>query len=862
MIPIELMQHRVDRHGSDSDTSCFTELLYLAELVLKLTTAAFVAGIQDDREGHRYRLLHTLIRSDGLGSWSKALDEALTGPASQHLSPALSQARQIFTIRVSKGAWQYDAVAQMDAVLRGIRDDVAPVGDKTTLKNWFQLFAEVRNKTRGHGATTAATCSKLLPALQDSVRMLCENNPIFEIPWAYLHRNLSGKYRVIPLSGDASAFSQLKSSAASTGANYPAGVYLSLEKFTPVELVRTDLDVTDFYLPNGGFSNGTFELHSLITDNRQKGDGTPYLAPASERPGSETEGLGVLEVFGEVFANLPAAATGYVRRPELEREVTEALTNDRHPIVTLVGRGGIGKTSVALNVLKNVAATSRFSVMVWFSARDIDLLPSGAKPVQPRHLTERDIADEYYNLIKGDGGEKVKDTTSIASEHLRSSPLGPTLFVFDNFETVRSPVDLFSWIDTNIRLPNKALITSRFREFKADYPIGVGGMEHDEATALVSQTVRALKIEDLVGTKEREAIIEESNGHPYVIKIILGEIASRKAYEKPSRLIARKDDILDALFERTYASLSPMASKIFLTLSGWRSLVPQLAVEAVSLRHGSEGGDPESAIDELVRMSLIERTVASDDQEFLEVPLTAALFGRRKLEVSPVKAVIETDIRFLQDIGTTVASGLKDGVRPRIEAFFRKAARRIAQKTATLDEMRPVLEFLARGYPPAWMLISELEQENADGDRDRAAEAVRRYLESKPPENEARAAWQELVKLYRASGDAIGGCGAFLQASEAAPPPLNEVSSMANWLNNAPEVRTGMDVSDRKAVFRPLARLLEQHLPDASATDLSRLAWLHLHSGNTDRALEVAELGLDREPGNLFCEKLVVKLST
>ena len=79
-----------------------------------------------------------------------------------------------------------------------------------------------------------------------------------------------------------------------------------------------------------------------------------------------------------------------------------------------------------------------------------------------------------------------------------------------------------------------------------------------------------------------------------------------------------------------------MGSKIFLTLSGWRSLVPQLAVEAVSLRHGTDAGDPDVAIDELVRMSLIERTAASDDQEFLEVPLAAALFGRRKLAVSPL----------------------------------------------------------------------------------------------------------------------------------------------------------------------------------------------------------------------------------
>jgi hypothetical protein len=45
-----------------------------------------------------------------------------------------------------------------------------------------------------------------------------------------------------------------------------------------------------------------------------------------------------------------------------------------------------------------------------------------------------------------------------------SNPVdGPFLFVFDNFETVVSPGEAFAWIDTYIRSPNKALITTRIR---------------------------------------------------------------------------------------------------------------------------------------------------------------------------------------------------------------------------------------------------------------------------------------------------------------------------------------------------------------------------------------------------------------
>jgi hypothetical protein len=69
-----------------------------------------------------------------------------------------------------------------------------------------------------------------------------------------------------------------------------------------------------------------------------------------------------------------------------------------------------------------------------------------------------------------------------------------------------------------------------------------------------------------------------------------------------------------------------------------------------------------------------------------------------------------------------------------------------------------------------------------------------------------------------------------------------------------------MDMTDRVALFGSMAGLMERYVDDASATDLSRLAWLHLHKGDGDRALIIAETGLKRDPNNVYCQRLVERL--
>src|SRR5205807_8243425 len=123
-------------------------------------------------------------------------------------------------------------------------------------------------------------------------------------------------------------------------------------------------------------------------------------APATALHNSETHVLGQLDVQGKVFGNIPPTPNGYVNRIALQRDVRERLLDDRHPIVTLVGRGGIGKTALALSVLHEVENLERFGATVWLSARDIDLLPEGPKLVSADVLSLKDMAREFVRLLQ------------------------------------------------------------------------------------------------------------------------------------------------------------------------------------------------------------------------------------------------------------------------------------------------------------------------------------------------------------------------------------------------------------------------------------------------------------------------------
>lgn len=856
--PIAQMAERVIVDAAVSPTDHCLALLRALEMTLKLKVALLAALTEEGVDREQYRAESTAVKADGIGKWAEVGGQLLSGRG-------LPRALTTLVAEVATGSecepWHRRSCQELQSARRIFNPQSDSLPKRTSLLHWMNLAAEIRNKALGHASHPPDVLAAAVPHLQGALNIVWADCPLFTLPFAYLHTDLTGTLRLEWISDP--------STPSPTGLPdlplvYGNGIYVHLDGWHRVRLAHTDSRLSDFWLPNGNWrdkgESARFEALSYATGNITNLDGVAYRGSSIALPPSQTNSIGELGARNELLTNAPPLHPGYVNRAGPDAELYETLNSEhRHPIVTLHGRGGIGKTSLALNALDRISSQTRFALAVWFSSRDIDLLDHGAKRVEAEVLSLDDVAKFYKRSI---GDMSKSPAIEVFGRALSSHDHGPTLFVFDNFETVRDPVELFRFVDDRIRLPNKVLFTTRHRTFKGDYPIEVGGMERTECIELIERHAGLLGVSHLIDDVYRNTLIAESGGHPYVIKVLLGEVARSGKTGKVDKIFAGQSEILEALFERTYRTLPEPTKRVFLTLAAWRSVVPAVAIEAVMLRNAEQRVDVETSIEELKRYSFIELDFhGADDEAFVSVPLAAALFGKQKLSASPDKAAVDADLALLRQFGAMQKSDIQHGLEPRIASVFRYVATEIARGRMRLDEIEPMLEFLARRWNPAWLHLARLRRE-VSGGRDLSGEkqALRSYLEHARGEA-ALEVWSDLARICHEDQDPWGEIHALAEVAESSEATLHQVSAAVHQVNFVLSTRFGDQPADeRAALLRRFAVAMESRVSGASGDDLSRLAWIYVRLREIERAYETAKLGLRRDPGNHHCRQLASRL--
>ena len=535
--------------------------------------------------------------------------------------------------------------------------------------------------------------------------------------------------------------------------------------------------------------------------------------------------------------------------------------DDRRPVVTLQGAGGVGKTSATLQVIDRISKEMRYELIVWFSARDIDLRPDGPKAVRPGILTPKDVAEQYalFVLPSQKIHDKTFDRRLFFQDQLGKSDGGTCLFVFDNFETVQNPLEMFTWIENFIRVPNKVLITTRLRDFKGDYPLEVQGMTEEEARTLIGQTAMRLNIRSLLTPDSINEMIASSGGHPYVIKILLGEVANKGKFSSSRHVIAGSDEILTALFERTFNALSPCGQRAFMTLAAWNSPVPRIALEAVLIGSTQERAEVEKGIESLLHYSLAEEHRTADGPEkFISLPLVANAFGKKKLQIHLLRSAIKADVEILHMFGPSSPANVNLDLGRGLTNFIKNASNRI-DKGESFADYEPILDMVCRAYNPGWLQLATWRLERgSESDIEAAISSIKAFLQVDQNGPVSADAWRMLAHAYHRKRHNMGEIHAFVERSQFGSVPFYDLSNTALLLNRK---YSELEFDDGKVqLVRRLLDVMEARSHEAKPDDYSRMAWLALHLSREDKAKTFTKQGLEIDPENVHCRSIANRL--
>ena len=209
----------------------------------------------------------------------------------------------------------------------------------------------------------------------------------------------------------------------------------------------------------------------------------------------------------------------------------------------------------------------------------------------------------------------------------------------------------------------------------------------------------------------------------------------------------------------------------------------------------------------------------------------------------------------------------KPSLEHRVQRLFGGVATIVSHDIKQFDRLVPILEYVSRRYPYGWILLAELMTETFDQQFSPEIERLLlRYVENPDEERYSSiTAWLRIADLKRDLGDPSGELHALAQVCRQRSAALHVVRNTANRINGVLRSNVDKDVRLRREetqfLLADVVSAMENHLSDLDATDCSRLAWLYVHLDQDVQAIEVAQSGLDMDPDNGYCYRLIQTLN-
>jgi len=313
----------------------------------------------------------------------------------------------------------------------------------------------------------------------------------------------------------------------------------------------------------------------------------------------------------QVHHNLPQPDYGtFIGREEELAQVHRILRpypHSQHALVTIDGIGGIGKSTLALEVAHHylreydrLDPQERFDAIIWTCAKTSVLTADGIKP---RQQITRTLDDLYTTIAMTLEREDITRARPEEQDELvvRALTRQRTLLIVDNLETVDD--ERVNGFLRELPAPTKAIVTTRHR-IDVAYPVRLTGMPREDGLALIAHEC------DKKGVVLKEAdaarLYERTGGVPLAIVWSVAQMGYGYSVKAVLRRLGQPtSDIARFCFEGTVERIrGKPAHQLMMALS---LFVPDANRQALGYVADLPELDRDEGLVELERLSLVNK---------------------------------------------------------------------------------------------------------------------------------------------------------------------------------------------------------------------------------------------------------------
>ncbi len=431
-------------------------------------------------------------------------------------------------------------------------------------------------------------------------------------------------------------------------------LYIIRCKISHVKGIFTDIDIDELCeytreIANAMEDDGTELLHFI--ENIEK-DPEKHTVKIPEDFLSQITPASLTQIPNNIPVPDYELEGGFIGREDDIKQIKKLVEGKLHRVITITGAGGVGKTALALEVIRRIMknTNSDFDGFIWLSAKESTLSAFGIEEIDPTLKEYEELLDAIlevmgYGIIEQTIEKKENDIETIFEMHNR------ILLIIDNLETIADNRIINFILDAYDNA--KILITSRRGLGQVERRYELNQLKEKEAITLFRQIAKDKRLkslsrldDDTIGTYVKKVAC-----YPLAIKWVIANTALGKDINTTvDAVIKEKSDISLFCFDQIYHSLQERSKKLLCTLSMFDNPPPAGVLKYVTNMTEEEFNE---CIRELILVSLVipEQFKTGEEQiatHYTLLSLTRGFVVNQLDHDSQLKRKIEERIRVVQ----------------------------------------------------------------------------------------------------------------------------------------------------------------------------------------------------------------------